>query len=326
MAEAHPARNLPRLTIGALARATGIPPETLRTWERRYGSPCSVRLPSGHRRYGVEWVPRLLRIRDALRSGHAPSTVVPLDDASLALLLDAAAPGDDPAPAGTGVQAPPRSEGAGESVSRWLAAVRSGESAAMDAGLRREWDRLTPQDFLTLRAGPLLREVGRRWRAGRLSIVEEHQISAIVENFLAERWRERSRTADGAVFAFATPTDEPHTLGLHQAALVSAIAGCRVAFLGGDLPPEEIARGAVAVDACAVVLSFAERWGASDDPRTSTGRVRALLPAKVDLAVGGAGAPFMPGATRFEDFATFLTWVSERKSRIPARTGRNSAT
>jgi len=44
------------LTIGSLSRATGIPVETLRTWERRYQYPRPVRKPSGHRLYPLDSV------------------------------------------------------------------------------------------------------------------------------------------------------------------------------------------------------------------------------------------------------------------------------
>ena len=50
------------LSIGALARATSIRVETLRTWERRYGYPLPERKPSGHRVYPVASVSRLRRI------------------------------------------------------------------------------------------------------------------------------------------------------------------------------------------------------------------------------------------------------------------------
>jgi hypothetical protein len=39
------------LTIGELARATGLTPEVLRAWEDRHAFPVPVRLASGHRRY-----------------------------------------------------------------------------------------------------------------------------------------------------------------------------------------------------------------------------------------------------------------------------------
>jgi DICT domain-containing protein len=41
----------PTLTIGKLARRTGVGVSTLRAWERRFGFPVPARLESGHRRY-----------------------------------------------------------------------------------------------------------------------------------------------------------------------------------------------------------------------------------------------------------------------------------
>ena len=46
------------LSIGELSGLTGIGVHTLRVWEKRYGAPHSQRLPSGHRRYPKEEVPR----------------------------------------------------------------------------------------------------------------------------------------------------------------------------------------------------------------------------------------------------------------------------
>ena len=47
------------LSIGALSRAVGVPTSTLRTWERRYGFPESLRSPGGHRLYAPEVVQTL---------------------------------------------------------------------------------------------------------------------------------------------------------------------------------------------------------------------------------------------------------------------------
>ena len=64
------------ISIGELARLTGITTHTLRVWEKRYGSPSSQRLPSGHRRYPKEDVPRLRAVAKALGSGYRASKVV----------------------------------------------------------------------------------------------------------------------------------------------------------------------------------------------------------------------------------------------------------
>jgi DICT domain-containing protein len=50
------------LSIGEVARATGVGEATLRAWERRYGFPVPRREPSGHRRYPVEEVERIARV------------------------------------------------------------------------------------------------------------------------------------------------------------------------------------------------------------------------------------------------------------------------
>ena len=55
------------LTIGDLARRTGLAPATLRMWEARHGFPRPTRRDSGHRRYDerdVELVLQVLRRRD----------------------------------------------------------------------------------------------------------------------------------------------------------------------------------------------------------------------------------------------------------------------
>src|SRR3954453_14957608 len=56
------------LTIGDLARQTGLTPAVLRMWETRHGFPTPRRLASGHRRYAEEdvvLVRQVLRRRDA---------------------------------------------------------------------------------------------------------------------------------------------------------------------------------------------------------------------------------------------------------------------
>jgi DNA-binding transcriptional MerR regulator len=51
-----------RLSIGDVARATGVGQATLRAWEQRYGFPAPHREPSGHRRYDADDVERILRV------------------------------------------------------------------------------------------------------------------------------------------------------------------------------------------------------------------------------------------------------------------------
>lgn len=57
------------LTIGELARQSGVTVERLRMWENRHDFPEAERLPSGHRRYGMEVVKQVHDVLDLVESG-----------------------------------------------------------------------------------------------------------------------------------------------------------------------------------------------------------------------------------------------------------------
>ena len=64
------------MTIGAVSRATGIPVNTLRTWERRYNFPVAERSNGGQRIYAPNVVPHLNLINQALQQGFRPKQVM----------------------------------------------------------------------------------------------------------------------------------------------------------------------------------------------------------------------------------------------------------
>jgi len=64
--------------IGAVARLTGIPPDTLRVWERRYSVVTPVRSEAGTRLYRAEDVSRLNLIKRLVDNGDAISHVARL--------------------------------------------------------------------------------------------------------------------------------------------------------------------------------------------------------------------------------------------------------
>jgi len=66
-------------TIGAIAKMTGIPTQTLRSWERRYGVTAPQRSPSGRRLYSDAELEKLRAIKQLLARGEAISQVAGLD-------------------------------------------------------------------------------------------------------------------------------------------------------------------------------------------------------------------------------------------------------
>ena len=73
------------MAIGSLARRTGVPVDTLRAWERRYGVLRPTRTDGGQRRYGNEDVERVLwlaaRVAEGQRISDAVSALTALETA-----------------------------------------------------------------------------------------------------------------------------------------------------------------------------------------------------------------------------------------------------
>jgi len=66
----------PLLPIGELARRSGVPAATLRSWESRHGFPLPIRLEGGHRRYDDHHVDQVVEVARLRRSGLPLETAI----------------------------------------------------------------------------------------------------------------------------------------------------------------------------------------------------------------------------------------------------------
>jgi DNA-binding transcriptional MerR regulator/methylmalonyl-CoA mutase cobalamin-binding subunit len=261
------------LSIGDVAEATGISPDTIRVWERRYGRPVPVRLPSGHRRYTPDHVRWLRRVAEALSRGHRPSAAVRASERDLEAML-----------------APDQEEQARtREIERLLELVRGFRQIELNRGLRAQYRKLGPQRFLEERVGPLLTAVGRAWADGELDVGHEHFASEVLEDLLRNFRNEQSVRGDSPLVLLATLPDEDHDLGLQMAALLCSVQGTATRILGRKTPLEDIARSARDTAAAAVAISVSLATGGIETDRRLA-ELRRMLPAEVGLVIGGRGA------------------------------------
>ncbi len=299
------------LTIGALSTATGIPIDTIRTWERRYGYPVPERKPSGHRVYSLSTVPRLRRVAQAIARGHRAAEVLPASESALEVLLASLPPAiAEPAVATPGNFASGMLMPA--DASEALEWVRSFDRDRLRRWFHTDWARLGPLQFLEYRAAAFLRAVGDAWEAKQLEVRHEHFASAVLGDFLRSVRQPLDDGARGPIAALATLPGELHGLGLQMAALVFALAGWRVLILGVDTPVEQIVALTREVPIAVVALSCVDPHGSK-----SSVAVRALrrkLQRDVHLIVGGSSAPEVPGTVMLPDLAALDHWLRYRKA------------
>jgi DNA-binding transcriptional MerR regulator len=285
------------LSIGDVAKATGIGPDTIRAWERRFGRPKPIRLPSGHRRYFQQDVRWLRRVAEALARGHRAGVAVPATEQALAALLG---PGDEAE----------RAESA-ETVGV-LDAVRAYRRGEVEAELDAAWRELGPDAFLEQRVAPLLHTVGRRWVDGTLEMRHEHFLTEVLQDFLRARRMAAPAVQAGPRIVLATLPDEEHGLGLQMAALVCADRGFASHILGTEAPAIEIASSARELRAMAVAISVSLASGgvATDQ---SLAELRRVLPHRTTLLAGGEGARRgrrgVRGIVYLEDLRQLGAWL-----------------
>lgn len=276
------------LNIGALSMATGVPVETIRTWERRYGFPNSERNDAGHRIYDLDTIEHLRLITAILSQGYRPSQLEGQSREELEDLL--AKTTGDGAEESVDEGLDDDEEPCRDWIECWLGAVTSLDREKFEGYLRGDFSRMNALQFLERRLQPFLRELGDGWASGRLSVLHEHFASECIRDFLISTWRKLSDLTHGPKVVLATFSGEQHSLGLHMAALTIAMAECRVMFLGANTPVEDIATASVHSEADAVALSISE-YANSAASVSFLSRLRELVEPEVEIIVGGKGAP-----------------------------------
>ena len=292
------------LSIGALSAATGIPVETIRSWERRYGFPVAERKPSGHRVYALDAVARLRLISDALARGHRAAEVVAASEPALESLLMALPRSS------AGTLTAPSSKAVPDDL---FTAIRTFDAEPLKRSFQSDWAASGPVRFVQERAAPFLTAIGDAWSAGSIDVRHEHFASATLGDFLRTARVPLDDRATGPVIALATLPGERHGLGLQMSAVVCAAAGWRALILGVETPIEQIAALAREAPIVAVAISCA-----APRKRQTTDHLRSLrrrLPRAVALMVGGSGAPTegsITGVTVMSDLLSLDHWLRDR--------------
>ena len=302
------------LSIGDVSKATGIPVETLRTWERRYGFPRPERTGSGHRKYRLSVVAHLELVQLALDRGMRAAQVIGESTETLRALLDLTQPEPGAAPivvdaAPSCVEQPALEASIKSAIEGWMQAVITLDEATLQHAFERAWFTRGAMSFLHDLVAPFLTEIGIAWYEGRIAVIHEQFASAQLRTFLATHWRAFSARAQGPQIICATLPGEYHAVGLHMIAVVMAMAGCQILFLGCDSPLSTIAQAATQPDVKAALISVSSAANVSR-VKQQLSELRAQLPEGFPVVIGGAGAPSdVQDALHLSDLLSLHAWA-----------------
>jgi hypothetical protein len=191
-----------------------------------------------------------------------------------------------------------------------VAALRRLDTAAVDRELARLAAVLQPFELVRDVFMPELARIGEDVRRKRVTFAHEHLLSAAVRSLLGSFMRLYVARENAPVVAFATPAGERHELGTLGAAMIAASRGCRVAYLGPDLPASVIVDAAASAGARVLVLGVTMAGGRQARERDVRAIARAL-PESTEFWMGGARAAGLAGAAgsraiALRDFDSYL--------------------
>jgi DNA-binding transcriptional MerR regulator len=202
------------LRIGELSKRSGVSPELLRAWERRYGLLHPTRSAGGLRLYSTADLERVRLMRLHLASGVAAA-----EAASLALRENTASP---------------------SSARDELAeALDSYDEPRAQALFDRQLAVMTVDALLSDVVMPYLRDLGDRWQRGEVTVAQEHFAAAVLRGRLlglARGWG----LGVGPLAVLACLPGEQHDLGLIAFGLALRARGWRIVHLGPDAPLETV--------------------------------------------------------------------------------------
>jgi DNA-binding transcriptional MerR regulator len=257
------------LRIGELSRRTGVTPDLLRAWERRYGLLRPARSAGGFRLYSEVDERRVELMRAHLQRGLAAA-----EAARRAADEAAAVPG--------------AAENGSAELEDAAQALRSALDSFAEADGQAALDRLlggfTIETVLRDVVIPYLSELGERWADGEATVAQEHFASNVLRGRLlglARGWD----SGEGPRALLACAPGELHDLGLIAFGLALRRRGWRITFLGPDTPTDTLVDTTRQLEPALVVVSATARRRVA--PLVD---ILARLRRHTRVAIAGAGS------------------------------------
>jgi DNA-binding transcriptional MerR regulator/methylmalonyl-CoA mutase cobalamin-binding subunit len=280
----------PRHPVRFVSERTGLSPHVLRVWERRYGAIRPVRTEGGQRLYSDADVIRLQLLRQAVEGGHNIGQLAGLADKALTEMIESGhkhrstALKHIPSPlAGAPVEQT-------TILANCVEAAERMDARALENELRAATMVLPLMVFTDEIVAPLLTEMGRMWKDGRLGPAQEHIASAVIRRVLDGIVRSFESPDGSPSIVVGTPVGQEHELGALLVAVAAGSVGWRVTYLGPNLPATEIVRAAESANSDVIALSIL--YPRSDSRlRKDLVQLAEMLPPGMHLLIGGSSAP-----------------------------------
>lgn len=226
-----------------VSRLTGVRPELLRRWEKRYHLFKPKRAENRYREFDDEDVQLLLYIRQQIDHGRSIGELAAEGREALLHQL-------------TPAQASPGQQDETCLIDELLGYIQHLDKPRLEARLA---ECAVHHSFATLLHTvfvPLMHRLGELWATGEVSVASEHFATMVLKQRLLTMLQTTAPGASAPLLLCACPAKEFHELGLLVFAYIMQQDGWQVCYLGPDLPLDELQRSCTCLQPALVALSL----------------------------------------------------------------------
>ena len=268
----------PLYNIKVVVQKTGVPADTVRAWERRYGVPQPRRTETGRRLYSERDITAIGWLRERTIAGMTISQAIQqlrsLDDNAFNEAVTLA-------------QSGPRDPGA--LIQELLVALLNFDESAANGIVGEAFTLYRIEDVCLQIFSPVLVEIGERWHRKEATIAQEHFASHLIQRRLTGLLQAYTPAAGRGRIVTACPPDELHEIGILMVSVFLVRRAWQVIYLGANVPIADLVQTAARLQPALVCLS-------AMNPRTAQTLIAAVealdqLPAPRPLVAFGGG-PF----------------------------------
>lgn len=257
---------------------TGLSKDVIRVWERRYGLIKPTRGTNRYRNYSDEDVALLRYIKREMERGASIGSLAAQGRDRLLAQLHA-----EPS-------LPVLAESPFERLlAELITALDPLDRTAFERRLNGAVAVIPFEEALDRILLPLLVRVGDLWHEGRLGIAIEHYVTNLVRQKLFTAMNQLPVREGGLKVVVACPAGQYHDIGAQSIAYRCGLKGCRVYFLGADVPASALSAFCVQTRPDLVVLSIPAD-AVEEELREYAREIMAALQSMCPVKAGGTGA------------------------------------
>ena len=279
--------NTPVFTIKTVVQEIGIPPATLRAWERRYGVLSPGRSEGGYRLYSERDIAILRWLKRQVDAGVSISRA--------AALLGIRHPGGEAetAPLSARTELPDGARSPSALSDDLLNALMAFDEARAHALLGEAFAIYPVEQVAEEILTPSLVEMGERWHRGEATVVQEHFATATLRRRLSVMFHAYDQPAAGPLAITGSAPTEWHDVGILLVSLALRRNGWRVIYLGQNVPADQLLQETRRLRPDLVCLSATTREGAMSLTQVYA-EVAALPAPRPRLVFGGRAFNLAP--------------------------------